>query len=1188
MISIPPQLRLSLKNHQWAFLFLVFFLTGLIGFMMVSNYRSQTALKQSALNQIRLDLTRQASTIGFFFAERLQDLEDLDSRKELQAFFINMDLGMSMAYGLKVSLVEIYQMLKQLKEDRRIGGELIYSRLSFIDDQKHILVDTQAGILPPPLSSDTAEGPVDNPKGVEIHFNPHQSPPSVNITTFLFFKNRYVGQIIAWISLDRIYHHLVKQSGDEPLHGRFLYTDLQVITDDFPLDVLPFSAITQIDKLIQNQIDFFDVMYLDTHHKEMLIFGSKIPNTHFYLLRVLPRKEVVNGMLPWQLLLLLGSLMLLVLGGLLAVWILSSKSLALQIHLAESAIRETSIAEKNHQLQIEIEQKNLFEESLLKSERKYRNLFDNIKDFIYTHDLHGRFLTINPAVGHLLGYKPVEMIGCFVADFMPMKIRSAFFNDYLTEIITTGSHQGISIFIDKNGFFHKIEYTNSLVTENNIGVYVRGSGHDITEFKRAEALLLEHRAHLKTIMDSLRAGIVIIDPESFHIVDANSYTLEKLNATIEEIKDQPCSRYFSCSGEKSCPFNHGTGTSCNFEGQLMNKKGESIPVIKTVVSLRREEKNYLLESFLDISESKQYEQELLRLKEQAEANSRELSQSNDELNQAIETANRMVLETEVATAAKSHFLANMSHEIRTPLNAIIGMAELLAETDLSQKQRGYVSIFQSSGENLLHLINDILDMSKIESGHLLLEYLEFNLLELMTDICTILQIQGSHKGLATSCSIDSKIPVRLLGDSSRLRQVLMNLIGNALKFTEQGSITISVQHNFPTEEGADSSNPQTVTLEFSIRDTGVGIPKNKLRTIFDAFTQVDPSVTRRYGGTGLGLSISKKLVELMGGTLYATSQLGYGSDFRFSVQLQAVSAILSAGDIPPLNASRSVLNFSNRLLPVSRDELEAMPACRILIVEDIEYNQILVREYLNASCWQLTFAQNGLEAVRYYQKESFDLILMDLQMPVMDGYTATKTIRKYEARHNRPRIPIIALTGSAFKEDVEKCLTVGCDTHLSKPIHKQRLLTTMIQILDSFEEQPLPPIPYQKAPSTEMELHPPKDVEKKPKDQFIVFVDPDLEPLIPGFLLSIGNQLSQLFELLKDDNYAEIKKIGHSLKGLGGGYGFQKITELGAQIEHDAGYGQHDAIEQRFTDLKDYLSQVQFFPRQSTTDLPTF
>jgi PAS domain S-box-containing protein len=1205
MASISNQLRLSLRNHQWAVLLLGLFLAGLIGYMMVSNYRSQTALRESAINQIKLELGRQSATIGFFFADRLQDLKDLDSRKELHSFFENRDLGMTMAYGLRASLFEIYQIFKKLQEDRQIGGELIYSRLAFIDDQEQCLVDTQSGILPPRQLSDVDENPFYTPNAPEILFNPHQSSLNVTIVTPLFFKSRLVGQIKSWVSLSRISHQLIKQASDGPSQEHFLYADYQVLSAPFSfMDNIPFSAISEIDLMVRNQHKFFDITFLDAHRHEGMIFGSIVPNTPFYLLRIMPRKEVIDSMKPWQLMVLLTSLTVLVIGGLLAFWFQSSKSLALQIHLEESASREAVIAEKNQQLEIEIVQKKLFEESLVKSEKKYRDLFDNIKDFIYTYDMQGRFLTINPAVAQLLEYKPVEMIGRSVVDFMPSKYRANFFNHYLPEIISTGSNHGITQFIGKNGQIHHIEYTNSVVFENSQAVYIRGSGHDITGFKRAEALLQESQEHLQTILDSLRSGIVIIDLETRHIVDANSYTLEKLGKTQDEIKDQSCSRFFSCSNGNMCPFIGCDGCSLSFEGLLTNAQGEQIPIMKTVVTIRRDEKDFLLESFLDISESKENEKELLRLKEQAEATSRELAQSNDELNQAIEMANQMVLTTEVATAAKSNFLANMSHEIRTPLNAIIGMAELLAETDLTPKQREYLSIFQSSGENLLHLINDILDMSKIESGHLRLEDLDFNLNNLMMDIGAILEVQGSRKGLSTGCAIDPEIPVKLRGDPSRLRQVLMNLMGNALKFTKQGSITISVRRLIERKRETNSTPSKLLTLEFSVQDTGVGIPENKLQTIFDAFTQVDPSITRKFGGTGLGLSISKKLVELMGGTLSATSEMGKGSIFRFSTTMQSTESMIPPMDAPVPESLQVVLKITDSPASISPDKIEALPFRRILIAEDIENNRILIQEFLMQTGWQLTFAENGQEAVKFYQKDHYDLILMDMQMPVMDGYTATKTIRKQESHHSRPRIPIIALTGNAFTEDVEKCLAVGCNEHLSKPIRKQILLTTILRFLALTDKSELSPVPVQTPclmetagleepekpaePKNLEEPTPPVENEGGLTDPFVVVVDPDLESLIPDFLQSIRDQLPQLFELLAADNYVEIKKIGHSLKGVGGGYGFQKITEFGARIEQAAGAQAHADIALGLTGLKDYLARVQFTSSASFSDFQTF
>jgi len=1231
MISIPSQYHLSLKKHQWAVLFLGVFLAGLIGFMMVSNYRSQVALRQSVFNQIKMDLTRQASAIGFFFAERRHDLKDLTTRKELQTYFENKALGMTMAYGLRASLFDIYHILKQLQEERRIGGEPVYSRLSFMDAEGQILVDTQFGILPADLPADATAATHDIPEGVEISFNPSQSSPSASAVTTLSFKDVYVGQVRSWISLDNVFFHFVRQAGDGPTRGHFLYANHQVLSGDFPSDDLPFLPADQIDKTLLDQNEFFSVVYHNAQRTEMLAMGSQITQTPFHLFRALPRQEVYDGMLPRQLIILLGSLSLLVIGGLVAIWFLASKSLALQIHLTESARREAAIQEKRHQLETEIARRTQVEESLRKSEKQYRDLFDHIKDFIYTHDLKGRFLTVNPAIGHLLGYSPVDMIGRSVADFMPVAQRSAFYNTFLPEITASGSHRGISVFVAKNGSRHLIEYSNSLVMENDQGIYVRGSGHDVTEFKRAEALLRENQTHLKTIMNSIHVGIVIIDQATYQIVDANTYTLEKLNVTLDEIKDQSCHDFFSCMTMDACPFDHCAEESCNFEGRLLTRNGDQIPIMKTVVQLLRDEKHYLLESFLDISESKRHEKELTRLKDEAEAANRELTQSNEELNKAIEMANRMVLETEAATATKSHFLANVSHEIRTPLNAIIGMADLLADTELTPEQRQYVTIFISSGENLLNLINDILDFSKIDAGHLRLENLEFSLLELMADIGAMLQVQSRRKGLESSFIIDQDIPDQLLGDPSRLRQILMNIVGNALKFTEHGSITLSVHRISPTEQVADSFDAQTLMLEFSIRDTGVGIPENKLHTIFDAFTQADETVTRRFGGTGLGLTISKKLAELMGGSFNATSQLGRGSDFRFTVRLRSLLAIRP--DMipnPPLNVAPPGLNISNGLalpLPVV---LENMPTRRILVVEDFEPNLILIQAFLNADCWRVTIARNGLEAIEHLQEQSYDLILMDMQMPVMDGYTATKTIRQQEAVGKQSRVPIIALTAHTFSEDVKQCLAIGCDAHLSKPIRKEKLLTTMIHILDAFSNQqeranmdegrekqsldafsnqqeranmdegrekqsvgatgrsPCALTPDKAAPSVPAEEIPPTSArandfsplplteeENEQDDVIIVSVDTDLAPLIPGFLQSIRDQISHLSELLHEGNYADIQKTGHSLKGVGGGYGFQRITDIGAQIEQLARSSQHDGIEIAIADLQNYLARVQ-------------
>lgn len=577
-----------------------------------------------------------------------------------------------------------------------------------------------------------------------------------------------------------------------------------------------------------------------------------------------------------------------------------------------------------------------------------------------------------------------------------------------------------------------------------------------------------------------------------------------------------------------------------------------------------------------LSEKRRTEEELRTAKETAEKMGKELAKSNEDLSQALEMANRMVIETELATAAKSHFVANMSHEIRTPLNSIIGMADLLADTELTQEQREYVNVFISSGENLLKLINDILDFSKIESGHLSLENIEFNMLELVSDIGTILRVQCINKGIESSWSLDPAIPERLLGDPGRLRQILMNLIGNAVKFTEKGEITVSVLLVSSTESDVDTSDIKILTFEFCVRDTGIGISEEKLHTIFDAFTQADPTITRRFGGTGLGLSISKKLTELMGGCLSASSQLGKGSEFRFTIQLQALSYIRSEmPNVGSTNGSPPIPSRSTPRVPLSLDTLESLPAQRILLVEDNEMNINLIRMILKNTGWQLTIARNGQEALEHHQKESFDLILLDMQMPVMDGHTATVFIRQREACGNCPRVPIIALTANAFKEDVEKCLAAGCDAHLSKPIRKDNLLITIKNFLDYIANHSLPTDSVDANQQPHLEL-PPSIKEKDEQDnKIIIRVDPDLIELIPGFLQSVRDQILMLSELLHENQYDEIRKIGHSLKGVGGGYGFQMITELGGRIEESAKMQCNNDIEQGLDNLKRFLDRIQ-------------
>jgi len=642
------------------------------------------------------------------------------------------------------------------------------------------------------------------------------------------------------------------------------------------------------------------------------------------------------------------------------------------------------------------EQLEKLAEVIANSRQSYRDLIDSLDHLIFTTSLEGEIRTVNQRISQVFGFPYSELVGHRIDEFFD-EPRWEHLKGFVAWFVEKRHWSGtVRACIKKTGAVLYFDCVLQAIVKDGEVVGVSGLARDITAQRDSEIRFTE-------LFETLQEGVYFCDREGT-LLDVNPAMVRLLGYSHRnELVGTNIGKLYFDMPQDPFPERVQTDHTASLTREITLRRKDGTPIICI------DNSNAVGDAFgrmirhqgtlVDITVRKRAEEELQRAKEAAEE----------------------------ANTAKSAFLAHMSHEIRTPMNAVIGMTELTLDTDLALEQREYLTMVRESGKSLLRLINDILDFSKIEAGKLELDFTDFSLRQGINDMVKILGMRARQKGLELSIRIPPEVPDALLGDPGRLRQVLSNLIDNAIKFTERGAVVLKIEE--------DSQSEEDVCLHFSVVDSGIGIPREKQQLVFEAFAQADNSTTRKYGGTGLGLSISSRLVRLMSGHIWVESEANRGSAFHFTARFglqgqQAMEAHLQ-GD------------GSDSALPALRKKYRhRRPELRILLVEDNTINQILAQRLVRMRGDLIVVATNGREALAALESERFDLVLMDIQMPEMSGIEVTEAIRRKE-KMTGGHIPIIATTASAMIEDRERCLKAGMDAYISKPIEREVLFETI-------------------------------------------------------------------------------------------------------------------------------------------------
>lgn len=739
-----------------------------------------------------------------------------------------------------------------------------------------------------------------------------------------------------------------------------------------------------------------------------------------------------------------------------------------------------------------------------------KNLMETLPDPVFVKDTNGVYTECNNQFLQFIQMERNEIIGKSVYDIAPKEMADIYykkdkelfdhpdFQEYESKVFSQKTNSERIVLFKKRTFNDQYGKVAGII----------GVIYDMTQIKQHEKELQQQRDRAQQYLNLAGSIIVAIDKNQI-VTLINKKGCDIIGFPEEEIIGKNWFDHFippEICNEIKKVFQNLVLSQKNlevpyYENEILTANGRRlIAWNNTFLYDKNNNIDGLLCSGEDITERKKYEQSILQAKE------------------AAESANRL----------KSEFLANMSHEIRTPMNGIIGLSDLLMESPLTKEQYEYVENISKSSDLLLSIINDIIDLSKIEAGKLSLDHVSFNLVDTIHQIKEIMGVKADQKNINLICQLSDNVPVQVMGDPLRLGQILMNLISNAIKFTDQGHVRVDVT--------LENRSNDRMTLKFIVADTGIGIAEKDLKHLFKSFSQVDTSIARKYGGSGLGLKISRSLVEMMEGQIDVSSEKGKGSRFWFTIKL---SIDESKKDI----SNQFVIDkLKEQDIPDKKSQGMHQKEMHILLAEDNQTNQIVAKTILKNLGYRIDIVENGLEAIKAVDKRDYDIILMDIQMPVMDGIEATKRIRSKETNKKNT---IIAMTANVMQGDRELCLKNGMDDYIGKPFKKN--------VLESLLNKYLP----QKSHRDHLVSHSNSDLIERSFDKSrisLIFGETIEEQIV--FVEVLIRVLKEHYIALKtaldEHNFTDIADISHRLRGSTGDIGADKLYYITIDMENAA------------------------------------